>query len=68
MESWLFLLLILAIAYWGRNMSLIIATVVVMIMKLTPMTTKWLSLVGSKGINWGVTIISVAILVPVALG
>lgn len=68
MESWLFLLLILAVAYWGRNMSLIIATVVVMIMKLTPMTTKWLSLVGSKGINWGVTIISVAILVPIALG
>lgn len=68
MESWLFLLLILAIAYWGRNMSLIIATVVVMVMKLTPVTTKWLSLIGSKGINWGVTIISVAILVPIALG
>lgn len=68
MESWLFLTLVLAVALVGKNTSLIIATGVVMLLKLLPFTTKWLPVIQSKGINWGVTVISVAILIPIATG
>lgn len=68
MESWLFLGLILLVAIFGKNMSLIIATGVVMVLKLLPFTTKWLPVIQAKGINWGVTVISVAILIPIATG
>lgn len=68
MESWLFLGLILLVAILGKNMSLIIATAVVMVLKLLPFTTKWLPVIQAKGINWGVTVISVAILIPIATG
>ena len=68
MESWLFLALILVVALLGENMSLIIATAVVMLFKLLPFTGKWLPTIQAKGINWGVTIISVAILIPIATG
>lgn len=68
MESWLFLALVLAIAVVGKNMSLVIASVVVMALKLLPVASKWLPVIQSKGINWGVTVISVAILVPIATG
>lgn len=68
MESWLFLAVILLIAAIGKNMSLIIATVFVMILKLLPFATKWMPIIEAKGINWGVTVISVAILIPIATG
>lgn len=68
MESWLFLALVLLIAMFGHNPSLIIATIVVMALKLIPYTAKWLPLIQHKGINWGVTVISVAILIPIATG
>ena len=68
MESWLFLAAILLIAWWGQNQSLMIAAVVVMIIKLLPVADKWFPVIQSKGINWGVTVISVAILVPIATG
>ncbi|KAA8788619.1 DUF441 domain-containing protein, partial [Lactobacillus crispatus] len=62
------LTLVLVVALLGKNMSLIIATGVVMVFKLLPFTSKWLPTIQAKGINWGVTIISVAILVPIATG
>lgn len=68
MESWLFLLLVLMIAAFGKNLSLIIATIVVMCIKALPFASKWFPVIQNKGINWGVTIISVAILVPIATG
>lgn len=68
MESWLFLALVLAVAVIGKNMSLIIATGVVMLFKLLPFTSKWLPTIQAKGINWGVTVISVVILIPIATG
>lgn len=68
MESWLFLGLILLVAIFGKNMSLIIATGVVMFLKLIPYTQKWFPVIEAKGINWGVTIISIAILIPIATG
>lgn len=68
MESWLFLALVLLIAVFGKNSSLIIATAVVMVIKLLPFASKWLPVIEAKGINWGVTVISVAILIPIATG
>lgn len=68
MESWLFLIVILAVAVLGKNQSLIIAVAIVMLLKLLPQSWQLLNLVGDRGINWGVTIISVAILVPIATG
>ena len=67
-ESWLFLGVILGIALIAKNQSLIIATVVVLILKLIPQTDKWMTLIQSKGINWGVTVITVSILIPIATG
>lgn len=68
METWLFLGLILLIAIIGKNTSLIVASVVVMFIKALPFTQKWFPIIQSKGINWGVTIISIAILIPIATG
>lgn len=68
MESWLFLGLILMIALLAKNTSLILATLVVMILKFLPLTSKLMTLIEKQGINWGVTIISVAILIPIATG
>lgn len=68
MESWIFLFLIFIIAIWGKNQSLQIASVVVLICKLFPQSSKLMQLVQDKGISWGVTVISVAILMPIALG
>lgn len=68
MESWLFLALVLLIAVFGHNQSLIIATAVVMVLKLLPFAQKWLTVIQQRGINWGVTVISVAILIPIATG
>ena len=68
MESWLFLGLVLLVALVGKNTSLIIATGVVMVLKLLPFAAKWMPVIQNKGINWGVTVISVAILIPIATG
>ncbi|MDE6375708.1 MAG: DUF441 family protein, partial [Ligilactobacillus sp.] len=54
METWLFLLLILAVSFFGKNNSLIIATLVVMAIKLIPaLSEKWFPVIQAKGINWG---------------
>lgn len=68
METWLFLALILGIAIVGKNLSLVVASLAVMALKIIPVTQKWLPVIQAKGINWGVTIISIAILVPIATG
>lgn len=68
MGSWLFLIGILAIAIWGKNQSLIVAAAVVLIIMAIPNSQRILQLVEKQGINWGVTIISIAILIPIATG
>lgn len=68
MQSWLFLALVLVVAAIGKNMSLVIASIVVMLLKFIPYTRQWFPVIQAKGINWGVTIISIAILIPIATG
>lgn len=67
MESWIFLALILFVGAISKNQSIIIATSFVMILKIFPFTEKLMLMFKSKGINWGVLIITIAILIPIAL-
>ncbi|MGX7419217.1 DUF441 domain-containing protein [Carnobacterium gallinarum] len=67
-ESWLFLAIILGIGIVAKNQSLIIATAVVLVLKLIPQTDKWMEAIQTKGINWGVTVITISILIPIATG
>ncbi|MBF8807927.1 MAG: DUF441 domain-containing protein [Enterococcus lacertideformus] len=68
MESWLFLGLIMLVALLSKNQSLIIATGFILLIKLIPTSKDFLIWLQGKGINLGVTIITAAILVPIATG
>lgn len=67
-QSLLFLLLLLGIGYMAKNNSLMIAVAVLLILKLAGMEGRVFSFIQSKGINWGVTIITIAVLAPIASG
>ena len=68
MEPLLFLGLLLGIALFVKNQSLIIAVLVLIVMKLAGADSKLFSILQGKGINWGVTIITIAVLAPIASG
>lgn len=64
----LFLYLLLIIALVAKNSSLLFATGVLIVMKLLGLDEKAFSYIQTKGINWGVTIITIAVLIPIATG
>lgn len=68
MESCFFLLGILVIAIVSENKSLIIGVSAVIVLKMIPQMQIFLKLLQTQGINWGVTVISAAIMVPIATG
>jgi uncharacterized membrane protein (DUF441 family) len=63
-----FLLILLAIALLAKNQSLIIAIIVLLLLKWSSLGTKLFPVIQDKGINWGVTVITIAVLIPVATG
>lgn len=63
-----FLMILLGIGILARNQSLIIAVSSLILIKLVGLDSKLFPTIGSKGINWGVTIITIAVLVPIATG
>lgn len=65
-ESMLFLLLFLLLGLIAKNNSLIIAVIVILLLKIFHVDGKILETIQAKGINWGVTIITIAILIPIA--
>jgi uncharacterized membrane protein (DUF441 family) len=67
-EPILFLLLLLVIGFMAKNSSLLIAITVLLILKFIGLDTKYFTFLQSKGINWGVTIITIAVLAPIASG
>lgn len=67
-QSFLFLLLLLVIGLVAKNSSLMIAIGVLIILKLIGLEAKYFSFLQTKGINWGVTIITIAVLAPIASG
>ncbi|WHX39582.1 DUF441 domain-containing protein [Mesobacillus sp. AQ2] len=68
LEPMLFLLTLLVIAFVAKNQSLIIAVLVLLVMKIAGFEGKTFSLLQGKGINWGVTVITIAVLAPIASG
>ncbi|MDQ0174534.1 uncharacterized membrane protein (DUF441 family) [Bacillus chungangensis] len=67
-QALIFLLLLLAIGFIAKNQSLIIAALVLIILKVISVDQKVFTMLQSKGINWGVTIITIAVLAPIASG
>lgn len=64
----LFLLLLLAIALVAKNQSLLFAVGFLIVIKAVGLDQKLFPVIQSKGINWGVTVITIAVLVPIATG
>jgi len=64
----LFLLLLLAIAIIAKNNSLLVAVGFLLIIKVVGLGDKVFPFLQGKGINIGVTIITIAVLVPIATG
>ncbi|MEH7121299.1 DUF441 domain-containing protein [Neobacillus vireti] len=67
-QSFLFLLLLLVIGLIAKNSSLMIAIAVLLLLKVGGLEAKSFSFIQSKGINWGVTLITIAVLAPIASG
>lgn len=61
------LLLILTLSVVGQNQSVALAAAVLLILKLLGLTA-WFPLLESKGLNWGITLLTIAILAPLASG
>ena len=64
----LFLLLLLAIAIIAKNNSLLVAVGFLLVIKVVGLGDKVFPFLQGKGINIGVTIITIAVLVPIATG
>jgi uncharacterized membrane protein (DUF441 family) len=63
-----FLIVLLIIGMLGKNQSLIIAVLFLLVVKLIGLSDRLFPYFQEKGINWGVTIITIAVLVPIATG
>lgn len=58
---------VLLLSYLGHNMTVVYATAIVLGLKILGLTTA-LNALGSQGLNWGIIILTAAILVPIANG
>jgi uncharacterized membrane protein (DUF441 family) len=67
-ESLFFLVLLLVIGFIAKNSSLMIAIAALLLLKIGGLDSKAFSFLQAKGINWGVTIITIAVLAPIASG
>jgi len=67
-ESLLFLVLLLIIGFIAKNSSLMIAIAALLLLKIAGLDAKVFSFIQAKGINWGVTIITIAVIAPIASG
>ncbi|RSK52747.1 DUF441 domain-containing protein [Bacillus canaveralius] len=64
----IFMIILLVIGFIAKNQSLIFAVAVLLALKLVGVDSKIFTYIQSKGINWGVTIITIAVLAPIAAG
>jgi len=67
-QATLFLLILFLVGLIGKNQSLIIAVGFLIVIKLIGLDSKIYPYLHSKGIHWGVTIITIAVLIPIATG
>ncbi|MFH4268175.1 DUF441 family protein, partial [Acinetobacter baumannii] len=67
-QSTLFLFILLTIGLIAKNQSLTVAIGVLFLLKFTFLGDKVFPYLQTKGINLGVTVITIAVLVPIATG
>lgn len=67
-SSLLFLLLLLLVGLFAKNNSLIVAVGFLLIVKVMGLGDKIFPILQTKGINIGVTVITIAVLIPIATG
>jgi uncharacterized membrane protein (DUF441 family) len=68
LEPYAFLLILLAISFLAKNQSMMIAVLFLMIIKFIGIDEKIFPYLQAKGIHLGVTVITIAVLVPIASG
>ena len=61
------LIAVLLLSYFGHNMTVAYAAGIVLILKVLGLTPA-LEALGTQGLNWGIIILTAAILVPIANG
>jgi uncharacterized membrane protein (DUF441 family) len=66
--TYLFLLLFLAAGVFAKNQPLILAVLFLLFVKILFPGGRIFAILQEKGVDWGITIITVAVLVPVATG
>lgn len=66
-SEYILLLIVLALSFFGHNMTVVYATLIVLALKVLGLTTL-LNALGSHGLNWGIILLTAAILVPIATG
>ncbi|WP_409302125.1 DUF441 domain-containing protein [Peribacillus sp. SCS-155] len=66
--AFLFLIMLAIIGFIAKNNSLIAASVTLVLLRITGLDVKVFPYLEAKGINLGVTIITIAVLVPIANG
>ncbi|TCP19504.1 uncharacterized membrane protein (DUF441 family) [Scopulibacillus darangshiensis] len=67
-QAALFLAILFLIGLLAKNQSLMIAAALLFVIKVSGLDSKIFPTLQSKGINWGVTIILIAVIVPIASG
>ncbi|KAA0549561.1 DUF441 domain-containing protein [Bacillus sp. BGMRC 2118] len=63
-----FLTILFFIGLLAKNQSLLIAVGFLFVIKIVGLGDKLFPHIQAKGINWGVTVITIAVLVPIATG
>ncbi|WP_110927196.1 DUF441 domain-containing protein [Bacillus massiliglaciei] len=64
----LFLIMLLVIGFFAKNTALMMASGFLLICKVIGLDAKIFPYLESKGINLGVTVITIAVLIPIATG
>ncbi|WP_026569727.1 MULTISPECIES: DUF441 domain-containing protein [Sediminibacillus] len=67
-QSTIFLLILFLLGYLGKNQSIMIAVYVLLGLQLFKLDDKVFPYLADKGISLGVTVITIAVLVPIATG
>lgn len=66
-SEYLTLLIVLVLSILGHNSTVIYAALIVLALKALGLTSL-LSTLGNQGLNWGIILLTAAILVPIATG
>ncbi|WP_058307122.1 DUF441 domain-containing protein [Gracilibacillus massiliensis] len=67
-SSTVFLLILFLLGYIAKNQAIMVAVYILFGMKLLKIDDKLFPYIQDKGIGWGVIIITVAVLIPIATG